>query len=154
MTNVHEAQGLNEGQQFSFGGNLLPEQTLITSEFAIKFIKKTREKRWPFHNFKLYVIHPTFTEVHFTREGMVFPANDVGEQEGLKISRINGLNQVGRVYIGDADLDFKKLFPGDEGQNLDFTITSPGFIGHTYDRGDASISKLMEAYIQSAKSGL
>ena len=121
---------------------------MLTDRFAVKFIRKTREDRRPIHNFKLYVIHPTSSEVHFTREGMVFPAPVVDEIFGFMISKVKTITRVNRVFIGNADLDFKKLFPADEGQNLDFTVTSPGFIGYAYNRGDIPISKLIEAYVQ------
>lgn len=152
MTSTLEAEGRNEGGQFSFGERLSPGQTLVTDGFAVKYQRQSRGAGRSLYNFKLYIIHPTSTDVYFTREGMVFPAFVVEEQDGFVVSKVRTISQVGRVYIGDANLDFEKLFPGEEGQNLDFILTSPGFIGHGFDRGDTSPHALRKAYIQRAQS--
>lgn len=142
MTSVHETGGSNEGEPHKFDARLLPGQSLITNEFAAKYERGRRGA-------KLYVIHPSSTQVSLDREGMVFPAYLLGEEVGgFVISRVSGLTGVRRVYIGDADFDFETLFQGDEKQGLNLTLTSPGFIGHVVDENDTSYFKLRQEYAE------
>ncbi len=151
MTSTQEAEGRNEGAQFSFGEKLTPGQTLVTDGFAIKYDLRPSRDGFP-NSLRLYLVHPSSTEVSFTREGMVFPAPVIGEElDGFVVSRVSGLSRAGKVFIGESDLDFNKP---DKNNDLNLTLSSPVFIGHVVEEVEINYFDLRRIYAHRAKSSV